>query len=504
MPAAPVARRPALAHPIPGARKSFKDRLRALGPADRVLGMLLLAGILVRLAAMFAYPPTIPSNADSRVFAQFAAGNLLGDPQHPAGYSLFLALLGLVTRQVIVFTVVQHALGVATALLLFAAVRRLVGSPWPALLPAAFVLLNADQVYQEQTISSEWLFTALLALSLYATVRAIETRERSWPWSATAGVITGLAVIARTQGMPLIPVFAFALLIAGPRPWGWRAPVALLVASAAVLFTYGVAKDAATGRFEVGPSPGWQLYAHVAPFANCRLFTPPQGTAGLCESTPPSRRAGDGHYLFDRNSPAVRLFGHLGNSDGKVRAWAFAVVEHQPGDYVRSVYDILRDYFVPGTFVYTPRGGDDIDAELDWSVKLDWLAPVTVAGMERFFDHFTPQRHRQRTRALHDYQRVFRFGATLLTLTALLTLLALAIGPRRIRVGAVLFGIGGLSTLLPEALGGAYIGRYAVPLAGPMGAAAGIALWTLWRRESERRASTRAGDARGTRRVPER
>ena len=53
------------------------------------------------------------------------------DAQHPPGYSALLAALGPVTRQVAVVVVVQHALGIASARLLFCSVRRLTGSPWP-------------------------------------------------------------------------------------------------------------------------------------------------------------------------------------------------------------------------------------------------------------------------------------------------------------------------------------------------------------------------------------
>jgi hypothetical protein len=458
----------------------LSSRLRELSPDQRVLIALLVTGILLRVFAMLAYWPTIPSNADSRPYATFAAHDPLGDPQHPAGYSLFLWAFGLITRQVAALTVLQHALGLLTALVLFAAVRRLAGSAWPGLIAAGFVLLNADQVYTEQYVGAEALFTLLLVLGLYATVRAIESF--SVRWAAAAGACAALAVVARTQGLLLIGVFAVALLVARPRPWAWRGALALVAMAGALLAGYGAAKDLDTGRFEIGPSPGWQLYAHVAPFADCHRFVPPPDTARLCETTPPARRAGHDHYLYDANSPAIRMFGHIGNDDGKVRAWALAVVEHQPGDYLRSVFDVLRDYYVPSAYVPVPRGGHDIDTDLDWNVRFDWLKPITIVGMERFFDRFTPRARPGALHALHDYQRVFRLGATLLWVTTLLTLLGLAVGPRRARLGAFLFGIGALSCLLPEAWGAAYIGRYSVPLAGPLGATAGIALWTLWRR----------------------
>ena len=82
-----------------------------------------------------------------------------------------------------------------------------------------------------------------------------------------------------------------------------------------------------------------------------------------------------------------------------------------------------------------------------------------------------------------------RFGATLLTICTLLSILGLAVGPHRTRIGVFVFGVSGFVLLLPESFVGAYLGRYTVPIAGPMGAAAGITLWTLWRMEQLRRSS---------------
>src|SRR5947209_7542809 len=111
---------PAPASPPPW--RGLVPLLGRLSPAQRVLIALAAAGILLRVLAMLAYWPTIPSNADSRPYAVFAAHDPLGDPQHPAGYSLFLWAFGLITRQVAALTLLQHALGVLTAVLLFAAV----------------------------------------------------------------------------------------------------------------------------------------------------------------------------------------------------------------------------------------------------------------------------------------------------------------------------------------------------------------------------------------------
>ena len=58
---------------------------------------------------------------------------------------------------------------------------------------------------------------------------------------------------------------------------------------------------------------------------------------------------------------------------------------------------------------------------------------------------------------------------------------ARAVGTRRSRIGVLLFGIGGLSLILAPALTANFWGRYTVPMAGPLTAAAAIAIVALWR-----------------------
>ena len=469
---------------------SLTRSLRVHGPAERTLAGLVLAGAVLRAVATASWWPTIPTFADSLSYAPYAASNPLGDPQHPAGYSVFLRILGLLTREVAATTILQHLGGIATALLLFAAVRRLTGSPWPALLPAAFVLLGADQVYSEQLVASESLSALLLAAALYATVRALDSRSSILRWSVAAGALAAATTLTRTEAILVAPVLALGLLFSrrGPRQTEWRAAATLIGVWLILLVGYGAAKQIDTGEFVVGPAPGWQLYGRAATFADCRLFTPPSGTAGLCESTPAANRFGHDYYLYDPSSPAVRLFGGIGHSDGKLRAWALQAIEHQPGAYLTSVYHNLRDYFIPSTFAYVVGAGGGIDGEFDWAaVPTPKLQHDVIAGMETFFHRFRVYRQPRLVQALHDYQRVFRIGATLLTITALITVLALLVGPRRSRAGALVFGLGGLVSLLPPALVGAYLGRYTVPIAGPMGAAAGIGIHTLWGLEKLRR-----------------
>jgi hypothetical protein len=472
-------------------RSSASALARRLSPAQWVLAALLAAGVALRMVAMASYWPVVTNYADSMVYAEYAQGDALGDPQHPAGYPTFLAALGFVTHQIAVVTVLQHLLGIATALLLYVAVRRLTRSPWPALIPAGVVLLNSDQIMLEQSILSETLFSFLLAGAVYCGVRAIATPDPWWRWPTAAGALTAIAAVVRTDSAFFVPVLFLALLLAHPRPWRERlaAPGAALVTAVAILLAYGVVNDVANGRFEIGPSPGWRLYGRVAPFADCSQFTPPAGTEALCHANPPEGRAGSDWYVFLPESPAVQTFGHIGVEDQKLGAFAIQVIEHQPLAYARTVWDDMRTYFVPEMRVNPPPySSPDLSGELDWTRVVD---PVTLhairSRMESFFDPFTVHESSGGTQFLMDYEHPFRFGATLLTLCSLLIVLGLLVGDRRQRIGVLLFGVGGLAMLVLPMFGAWYTGRYVVPIAGEIAAGAAIAMLSVWRLERERR-----------------
>lgn len=59
---------------------------------------------------------------------------------------MILAAIAAVTHQIAVPIVLQHLSGIASALLLGAATRRITGSVWAGLLPVAIVLLDPDEV----------------------------------------------------------------------------------------------------------------------------------------------------------------------------------------------------------------------------------------------------------------------------------------------------------------------------------------------------------------------
>ena len=464
-------------------------RVRHVHPATWVLAGLVALGIALRVLAATASWPVTTTLADSGAYAGYATTNPLEDPLHTAGYSSFLAALGVLSREVAVLTVLQHLLGIVTALLFYAAVTRLTGSRWPGLLPAAVVLLNADLVFLERNVLSEPLFMAVLGATFYAAVRAFDAPSPWWKWPVATGALLGLVTITRATGVFLLPVVVLAIALAQPRPWlaRWRAPVAAAGVGAIILVLYAFGNLASNGRFEVGPTQGWHLYGRVAPFADCRQFTPPRGTEGLCEQTPVPERPGGTFYMYDPGSPLARVYGATAWSehDDDLRAFAMQVIVHQPRTYATAMWRDLKTYFAPGLLP-----GGHLDGELDWR-RVNSADDPRVAGtetlMERFFNPFRASASAGTAEFLHDYQRFFRFGATWLSIASLITAIGLLVGTGRNRAGVLLFGLGGLALLVAPVLSVFYVARYTVPVSAPLAAAAAITAMALARMERLRR-----------------
>src|SRR3712207_2599961 len=116
--------------------------------------------VVLRLLAMSSYGPAFLGYPDTSFYISAANHGEAEDPFRPGGYAAFLRAfhsLG-ITGTVLV----QHLLGLATAALLYATVRRVGGSRVVALFPAAALALCGSQVMIEHALLSEPLFTFLL------------------------------------------------------------------------------------------------------------------------------------------------------------------------------------------------------------------------------------------------------------------------------------------------------------------------------------------------------
>ena len=200
------------------------------------LTIILAAGAAVRWP-LLALAPFFTT--DSRCcYYRYAVHQLLaGQPfdsnmLHLPGYAAFLAaILGVTGTHTFAVVLIQHSLGLATGLLVYAIGRHLF-HPLVGLLAALATVLDVELALYEHEIMPEALFIFLMVSAISVLVLGLE-RYR-WRAAAIFGLVAGLLVMVRPAGL----MFAAVIVVAPLRgTLGSRAKVTLaaLVGLLAVL-----------------------------------------------------------------------------------------------------------------------------------------------------------------------------------------------------------------------------------------------------------------------------
>lgn len=504
---------------------------RALGgrPALAVFALLLAAAIGLRILLSLVYEPATLSQFDANSYVWQADGGLFSSALQAPGYSGFLRLTHLISDQVAFMISVQHLLALVTAAIAWWTVRRISGSDWLGLIPAAIVLLNGDALLLEHSVMSETLFTFFVVAMLAAAVVALDS-PRPWAWLALAGALLGGAIWVRYAAIGLVPVLAvWALLVFKPiRRDGLAAAVAALVPVIVLVGLLVVLQGRQTGFYGLGESGGWALYSRVAGFADCREFDPPAGTERLCESTAPEQRRNPDWYGFDPESPARRLFGGPPGGDALLRSWARRAIVAQPFAYAGEVLDDLtlfvdeepwtnRNYSLIGSRVvsFTLRTPDEHcppdvcrapPLGVEGNSVFGWTNPDYGAYYAAFEPHAAAA-----VVFFQDLQRVLRVHGPLLGVAIALSLLGLLALRGRLAKGQWLLTLSALALLVTPVATTTYNIRYVIPVLPLFAAAAALAPLSLregadWiprgarrlRDRLRRRASPPPGEGAGT------
>jgi hypothetical protein len=452
------------------------------------LAIMLLLGIELRAALFFAYEPAAMSSYDTLVYVGMAGDELFSDPARTAGYSILLRGLHLVSADVDFTIVVQHLLGIATALLIYGCFRRLETPVWVAVAGAAGVLLSLDQIFLEHSLLSEAPFTFFLAAFLYAGVRSLEDPRPLWrgvttrvAWIALAGVAIGLSAWMRPVLVPGLPFIALFFAFAYGGPWSGRIARGAAFAGAAglMLISYAALNSAHTGFFGLTPSSGWAFYARTAEFADCSKFDPPAGTEPLCEETPPGERPGPDFYAWEPDSPAREEFGGQPHGNEELASFARAAILAQPLDYLADAgKDSLR-YWAPSL---NARDYGGVGFEV---VDIDRRAPGVEeeinAGINAYYADEPLEIHGF-AGELADLQSALRLQPWLMHALTALSIAALVLSRGRLRRGLVLLlGVSLLLLVIPPATA-IWSARYAVPVSGSLVGAAAVGAWLLFER----------------------
>jgi hypothetical protein len=322
--------------------RNLCSRVRAHITHHRWFAVALTAGAALRLIAALGYPGALWFS-DSFVYLG-AALRPQPSPARTVGYSFFLRALEPFHSLALVAGL-QHLMGLGIAVMIYALA---VGSAVPrglACMAAVPVLADGFEIEDEHMVMADTLFIFLVMLAMLLILR----RGRvSWPTTLLAGVIAGCAVDVRTEGLPLLVLFAAFLLLRGSngapardgrqKRLGGMAAGTMVLGCAVPVLAYMGWFHAWTGEYALTRSEGLYLWGRASSFAECPVIRPPADERALCPSGAPSSRTPPGDFIW--HAPQVlRLAGGpvSAANDALLRDFALRAIKAQPLGYLRSV-----------------------------------------------------------------------------------------------------------------------------------------------------------------------
>ena len=328
-----------------------------------VLALLLAAGLALRALAQIGYQPALLYiDTDKYIFGTDFRVNHWG-ASDPLGYTLLVLRPVLMFANLGVVALLQHALGLAMAVALYALMlHRGVARPLAALAVAP-VLLDAYQLNAEQTIMPDVLFEALVVAGLVVLL----WRPRPGLGLVVAGgLLLGTSAPVRQVGEALV-VPALAFVLAAARGWRTRLlhgavltfcfalPVLGYMAYSDMVLHYG---------FEMSNMGDAYLYGRTAHAADCAALEIPAEMGPLCPAPRVAAALGVDGLVNSKVSPRVMYMpvnaqrGQLIDTLPRQRELAYAVIRQQP---LRVAGDIARDSVK--VFALT-RDGDEGDTSI--------------------------------------------------------------------------------------------------------------------------------------------
>jgi len=187
----------------------------------RLFAAVLAVAAVLRVVTMLGYRPAALYWGDSYWYLYMAVEFMPSPGFQPSGYP-FLLLLLRPFHSVAVIVAVQHLLGLAVGVMIYATLRRRSLPAWSATLAAAPALLDASFLALEHAILSDTLFTFLVVA---ATTVLLWSRTLSVKAASGSGLLLAWAALTRSVGVPLV---ALVTLHCAARRLGWR-PFAALV-----------------------------------------------------------------------------------------------------------------------------------------------------------------------------------------------------------------------------------------------------------------------------------
>lgn len=355
------------------------ERLRGLWSTERPFLVALAVGAVVRVLVQVAFPPGFIYSDGPTYLA--LTDHLAPSPDRPVGYGFLLEPLSWLTRRIDAITVTQHLLGLLTAVVLYALLRRWRVSSLVATLATLPVLLDQMQLVLEHSVLSDVLFHLLLVLGVAAL--AWWRRPRLWT-TVAGGLLLGAATLVRVVGEPAVLAAVVFLVLAAT---SWRSRllhvVVVLVAFAVPVTGYAAWYHHDQGEWALTGGSGRALYMRTTAFVDCSRFEVPSYERTLCPDQPLGQRRDPTWYGWHdlttvhalRPPPGVTV-------DAALQDFAQRAIRAQPLDYARTVARDFALAFAPtrsDAYEYDTAYKWRFDTYVDKRLSPAWEAPAYAA-----------------------------------------------------------------------------------------------------------------------------
>ena len=327
----------------------------ALWRNHRLFTIAACLSVIPRVIAALGFKPALLIQ-DSFSYMKQSVQLLPLSELRPAGYPLVLHLLQ-PFHSLLLVTTVQHLMGIALGVIIYAVLRGRGLPAWGATLAAVPTLFDSRQIWLESSILPDTLFTLVLMIA----VAILVVRPKPTIWQAViVGLLVSWASVIRGNGAPVFVVILAFLLVMRV---GWKVFTACLAAFVVPLAVYGLIFFSEHGQLNITDSTGLFLWSRTMSFANCAVIKPPPSLVPLCPENQPGHPAAPAPAwsvpaLLGERTPAdylwaagawYRVDAHPGvNAYNNKLAMQFAerAILAQPADYLKTVgKEVLETFF---------------------------------------------------------------------------------------------------------------------------------------------------------------
>jgi hypothetical protein len=425
----------------------------------------LTAGLALRVVAFLAYWPALFS-PDARLYFE-TSEKLEPSRLWPIAYPAFLRFVEAV-GELWTIPLVQHLLGLAVAVLLYALLLRLDVRPTFAALATLPLLLDAYWLNVEEYVLSETIFGLFLVGGIAAL---LWNRPLGIGAAALSAALLTSAALTRVVGiLAFVPALVGLVLLTwrlAPRQRIYRL-LAFGGVAAVLLGGYALWFHSLYGSYSIAGSTGRRIYGRVAPWVDCSKFEVPAVERPLCPAQPIGSRPRPYELVWSESSPITQLDPPPGTTRNALAAsFSRRAIIREPMAYAKAVgSDFLR------AFAPTKSTSSQTHRVEQWRFQTRFPIP----GYPRSWSSSPPPQYRDGERGdvrgslasfLRSYQRFGYAPGPLLALGVLAALAALiglgGAGRSKLRWPAFLFAGVALAVCLGSVILVAFSWRYQLP-----------------------------------------